>query len=250
MAYNWRNMTLQNILKDLGLEEKEAKIYLALLELGEATVLTIAKKAGIKRPTAYLALGALEEKGFVSRISKGRKLFFAPQHPRKLITEAELRMKELQEVVPQLESLFHREEGKPRVMIYEGKDKLDQAYDEAFLVKGEVLFIDTHQLSYEVFPKTFKRFGYVTLSPGFRVREIFDESDTSRKFAERVRGPYYGVRFIQKEFLPFEADVGIYGNRVLISSVKKEYFTVSIESEEIAKAFRTLFEVMWLASKE
>lgn len=250
MAYTVYNMALQNTLRDLGLEEKETKIYLALLELGEATVLAVSKKADIKRPTAYIVLRALEEKGFVSRIFKGKKLFFTTQHPRKLITEAELRLKEVQEAVPQLESLFHREEGKPRIMLYESKDKLDQAYDEAFLAKGEVLFIDTHQLSYEIFTRTFKKFEYVTLSPEFRIREILDDSEASRKFAERVRGSYYGVRFIQKELLPFEADIGIYGNRVLISSVKKEYFTVSIESEEIARAFRTIFEVMWRASKE
>ena len=40
-------------------------------------------------------------------------------------------------------------------------------------------------------------------------------------------------------------DVGIFGNRALITSVKKEFFTISIESEEIAYAFRTMFNVMW-----
>ena len=243
-------MNPQEALRDLGLEPKEISVYLALLELGEATVLSIANKSGVKRPTAYLILQSLENKGFVSRIVRGKKIFFVPQHPKKLITEAELRLKELKDIVPQLESVFHQASGRPRVMIYEGKDNLDRAYDEAFVVKGEVLFIDTHKLSYEVFPRTFKKFHYVSLSPEFRLRELLDESEESRKFADSVREPYYQIKFLPKELLPFETDIGIFGNRTLITSVKKEYFTVAIESEEISRAFRTIFEVMWKTAKE
>lgn len=243
-------MAIPDTLQNLGLEPKETAIYLALLELGEATILTIARKSGIKRPTAYLVLRSLEEKGFASRIIRGKKTSFSPQHPRKLLTEAELRLKELQEVVPQLESLFHREEGRPRVMIYEGKSELDRAYDESFITKGEILYMGTLGLSMETFPRTFKKVEFVTLSPEFRIRELVDDSEESRKYAERVREPYHGVRFISKEFLPFEADIGIFGNRTLISSVKKEYFTIGIESEEITRVFRTIFEVMWRAAKE
>lgn len=56
--------------------------------------------------------------------------------------------------------------------------------------------------------------------------------------------------FGPKEFLPFQMDIGIFGNTVLITSVKKEYFTVKIESEEIAHGYRALFEAMWRISKE
>ncbi len=243
-------MAIPDTLKNIGLVEKEAVIYLALLELGDATILAISRRSGIKRPTAYLVLRSLEEKGFVSRIIRAKKTLFSPQHPRKLLTEAELRMKELQEVVPQLESLFHREEGRPRVMIYEGKNELDRAYDESFITKGEILYIGTLGLSMEAFPRTFKKIEFVTLSPKFRIRELIDESEDSRHYADRVKGPYHDVRFIPKELLPFEVDIGVFGNRTLVSSVKKEYFTIGIESEEITRAFRTIFEIMWRAAKE
>ncbi len=243
-------MAIQEVLKDLGLEEKEVLIYLALLELGEATVLSIAQKSGIKRPTAYVILQVLEEKGFVSRVVRGKKTFFTPQHPQKLITETELRLKELKASMPQLEALFHKEEGKPRVLMYEGKEKLDRAFDEVFVVRGESLYMGTLKLSQEAFPRTFQKISYATLSPNFKMREFIDESEESRAYARKVSGPYHKIRFMPREFLPFEIDVGIFGNRTLITSVKKEFFTISIESEEISKAFRTIFEVMWNVGKE
>lgn len=243
-------MNTENTLKDLGLEEKEVKTYLALLELGEAAVLSIAQKSGIKRPTAYVILHELEEKGFVSRVIKGKKTLFTPQHPQKLVTEAELRLKELKASMPQLESLFHKDEGKPRVMIYEGKENLDRAFDEGFLTKGDVIYMGTLVLSKESFPRTFKKVSYATLSPDFTMRELLDDSKESREYAEQVNGPYHKIRFMPKEFLPFEADISIYGNRTLITSVKKEFFTISIESEEISRSFRTIFNVMWEAGRE
>lgn len=237
-------------LENLGLGSKETGVYMALLELGEATVQEVSKKAGLKRPTVYTLLRPLEEKGFISRVVRGKKVFFSPQHPRKLITEAELHLKELQEVVPQLESLFHRESGRPRIMIYEGGGALDRAYDEWFLMKGEQLYMGTLQLSQGALPRTFKKMEYITFGSDFRIRELLAESEEARTYARKVEKPYREVRFIPKELLPFEIDIGMFGNRVLITSVKKEYFTISLESEEIARAFRTIFEVMWGAGKK
>ena len=243
-------MDPKEALKDLGLEPKEISVYLALLELGEAAVLQISNKAAVKRPTAYLVLRSLEEKGLVSRVLKGKKTLYSPQHPQKLITEAEVRLKELSEIVPQLESVFHKKGGKPRVMIYEGKDQLDRAYDEMFITKGEVMYMSTITLSFEAFPRTFRKIKYANFGPDFKTRELVDESEEGRKYAEEVRGPYRQVKFIPKEMLPFEVDIGIFGNKALITQAKKEYFTVAIESDEISRAFRTIFEVMWKTAKE
>lgn len=244
-------MQITEVVRGLGLKAKETDVYLALLELGEAKVGQIAEKSGVKRPTAYLVLQDLEKSGFVSRTSRGKKIFFSPQHPRKLVTEAEVRLKELKEVVPQLESLLQRGEGRPRVTIYEGKEKLDRAYDEAFSVRGEVLFMSSLGLSAEIFPRTFKKLNfYMISSPEFRVRELIDESEEGKAYAAQHRGSFREVKMIPKELLPFEVDIGIFGNKTLITSVKREYFTVSIESEEIAKSFRSIFEAMWRAAKE
>ena len=254
LYWAYRSMAIQDTLQNLGLEEKEAKIYLALLELNEATVLEVARKARIKRPTCYVVLRSLEEKGFVSRVVKGNRTLFSPQHPKNLVVEAETNLKEIKEIVPQLESMLGKGEGKPRVMIYEGKEELDRDYDDSFIVGGENLYIGTIKLAMELFPRTFQRFQYKFPSAQAPFREIVDESKEGREYAEEVErrygSKYRGIRFIPKELLPFESEIGIFGNNVVITSVKKEYFTVRIESEEIAQAFRVIFEMMWQSAKE
>jgi len=53
-------------LKHIGLSNNEAKVYLAMLELGPSPVLDIAAKAAINRPTTYVQIELLKKKGLVS----------------------------------------------------------------------------------------------------------------------------------------------------------------------------------------
>src|SRR5262245_22429821 len=98
---------------------------MGLLTLGEGSVLEISKKTGVKRPTCYIALQSLERRGFVSKLMRRNKSVFAPQHPKKLVTEAEIRLKEIEAAIPQFEAALKRSDDKPRVMIFEGKEALD-----------------------------------------------------------------------------------------------------------------------------
>ena len=242
-------MNPREVLKQLGLDDKEIAVYMGLLELGEASVLAISKKTGVKRPTAYLILNALESRGLVSRVMKGSKTRFAPQHPKKILAEAELHLKQIQETIPQLEAMMHRSDDRPRVIIYEGKDALDRAYDDAFLIKGEIVFMSNIKLVQEIFVRSLTKLDYA-VSSDFRLREVVDDSENSHAYAKRVSGQYRQIRFMPKEFSPFQTDIGIFGNTTLITSGTKEYFTVKIESKEIADAFRAMFEAMWLVSRE
>jgi len=245
-----QDMNPHDVLRGVGLEEKEVEVYMALLEYGEATVLQVSRKAGVKRPTAYLVLSDLEAKGFVSRITKGKKTLFAPQHPKKILTEAEIKLNEIKSALPQFEAMLNKSDDRPRIMIYEGKDALDRAYDDVFIVKGEVLFMNNTALVEDVFERTLNKWNYATLSENFLLREIIDDSEASHLYASKVSGKYRHIRFMPKEFSPFATEVAIFGNNTLITSGKKEYFTVKIESKDIADAFRAMFEAMWLLSKE
>lgn len=49
-------------LRELGLTDKEAELYLASLSLGTASIAGLAKKAELKRPTTYLIVDTLLQK--------------------------------------------------------------------------------------------------------------------------------------------------------------------------------------------
>src|SRR3989344_8758839 len=234
-------MDANNALARLDLKEKEILVYKALLELGEVPVPQVSKKTGIKRPTTYMVLKSLESKGFASHAIRGKKMLFAAQHPMKLITEAEIRLKELQEAVPHLESMMTSGGVRPRVVVYEGKESLNHAYDDLFITKGENLYIGHIPLSQEVFARSFQKLHYMNFSPEFSSREIVDGSTESRNYADHARGDYRKIRFLPKDLLPFQTDLCVFGDTVLVTSIRDEYFSIKIESTHIAQAFRSLF---------
>ncbi len=57
------NSLIVKQLIEFGLSEKEAKTYLALLELEVATVSEVSKTANINRSSAYVVLESLKKKG-------------------------------------------------------------------------------------------------------------------------------------------------------------------------------------------
>ena len=62
---NITNM-LTKKLEEIGLNEKEAKVYIAVLELGEGSASEIAKKSEVNRATTYFTLENLMKIGLVS----------------------------------------------------------------------------------------------------------------------------------------------------------------------------------------
>ena len=78
------NKTLEFKLKEIGMAEKEAKVFLASLELGSSAVQEIAKKADINRATTYVIIEKLMKKGLMSSVEKGKKDFFQTEDPEKI----------------------------------------------------------------------------------------------------------------------------------------------------------------------
>ena len=96
-------MNLEEILTKVDLDEKEAKVYIALLDLGSEKVHEIAKKAGIKRPTAYVVLEQLYAKNFVIKTYHERRAFYSAEKP-DIILRA---LKEKEELLAQALPLLH-----------------------------------------------------------------------------------------------------------------------------------------------
>src|SRR3990172_67098 len=105
-------------LQEMGLSEKEARVYLALLELGQAGVPEISKKSGVNRTTTYVILESLAKEGLVSQIEKEKE-------------------KEFIEHLAQLAALFETAGERPKVRFYEGKEGLNVIQDEILQTKDK-----------------------------------------------------------------------------------------------------------------
>ena len=72
-------------LQKIGLTDGEAKVYLALTEIGSSTVGPIVKKANVAYSNVYDILNRLIEKGIVSFILRNKTKYFQAASPRNLM---------------------------------------------------------------------------------------------------------------------------------------------------------------------
>ena len=66
-------MKLENVLKEYGLTEKQAKVYLACLGLDSSPVQKISDVSGLPRTTCYEVLDSLKLLGLISSFQKKKR---------------------------------------------------------------------------------------------------------------------------------------------------------------------------------
>lgn len=84
-------------IEDMGLTEKEAKLYFTSLRLGPASMQVLARKAKIDRGTAYHVAMTLEGKGLFRMAVDGKRPLFGVTHPRNLYHYVEVQKREAEE---------------------------------------------------------------------------------------------------------------------------------------------------------
>ena len=239
-------MTLEEILVKIGLDEKEAKVYVALLDLGSEKVHAIAKKAGIKRPTAYVILEQLYAKNYVIKTYHNKKAFYGAEKPDILLRSLQDKQLLLEQTMPLLQARMATSKIKPKIRIYEARSGIEQVYDEIYKSPSVCLFGSIKNLS-EEFIGQVDKLKQIIKSKDIHVRDLLTEDPKDIDFGMASVGQNYEGRVVPNEFDLF-TDGAIYGDQVAILSIKRELFAVVIESKEVADTFRSLFELAWKMS--
>ena len=86
-----------------------------------------------------------------------------------------------------------------------------------------------------------------------RIRELNYGDEEGKKWLiemKRVRGRNHFIRALPTDYEFGFTDNLIFGNKLVIFSLKEHVFVTVIESEEIAKTYRALFEWAWKQGRE
>lgn len=247
---------MEQDIANIGLSDKEAKIYITALELGEASITDIARKSGQKRSTTHLAIEHLIMLGLLAETVKGKRRVISPIHPKRLVEIANLRARQVEEKLGSLIALYNTPKEKPRIQVFEGDEGVNSVYQDIYtsLTNREELVAFTRIDALHGFKEAlqgWKRMIRSIRDP--RIRELnWDNSDGHiwNKETEPYRGKNYRVRMIPTTFEFGFSDNLIFGNKLAIFSLKKNIFVTVIESEEIVKTYKALFEWAWLQGKE
>jgi sugar-specific transcriptional regulator TrmB len=241
-------MSLDQVLVQIGLQETEAKFYLAALELGQASVRDIAAQASISRTNAYDVFARLLEQGLVTQIGNGtnKTMLVAAEPPDQLIELFEARRRKLELLLPEFRSLHNRATGKPQVRFYQGLEGIKLVLDDTLTARDKKLLgILSMRDLYEVPGRTWMdELVRRRIEAGVCLRVIRSPvKDIPNVWPESL-ADLREVRFASSDFV-FTMTSYVYDNKVAIISSRRENFAMTIESEEFAMMQRNLFEVFW-----
>lgn len=237
-------MDKKEILEQYGLTEKEAKLYLASITLGPASITQVSKKAGLKRPTTYIIIDELLKKNLLAKVPKGKKTYYKPEHPKALKEAIAEKAKQIEQLIPELSSLYEKSSSQPKIRFYEGKEKIYKVNEEIFKAK-EIWAVFSPDNFLAVFTeKESEHFFRILIRNGGILYDLLEDTKGGREFAKaKYRFAVSEVRFLPKE-IKFATDVLVYENKVALFSFSTVTETI-IEDESIANIQRQLLQFIW-----
>ncbi|MDD5433659.1 MAG: helix-turn-helix domain-containing protein [Candidatus Pacebacteria bacterium] len=237
-------------LVELGFTEKEAMVYLALLEMGPSTVSEIGRQAKINRTTGYDIVEMLCSKGLANALGEGTIKKYTVEDPEKIIAFSQSKFQEAQaqfeaskKLLPELKSIFQKIE-KPKVKFYEGINGLKEVYEETLTAKEPLIGYGSAEPYFETMQNFGENYLKRRVAKGIHGRFIAPNTSQTQERARNDKAELRETRLVPKEKLNIEIEVNIFDNKIIMASFK-EGLGIIIESQKIADAQKKIFELAW-----
>lgn len=245
-------MEIIQSLKKFGLSEKEGKVYLGCLELGETTASDIAIKSNLPRTLVYDILERLIDLGLVSYNIKSNKKHFIAAEPQELLRILKEKEESIKEILPNLEELQKLKGVKrPKVEIYEGKEGMKTVMNNILRSKvKEFRAYGSSRSSFEVIPAFMDEWHKQRIKQKITMKILYNNTKEAR---EKVKKKPESLKYSKYKFMPIELESPtatiIYENKIVLQSWTKDPFAVLIEDEQMAENQKRYFEELWKIAK-
>lgn len=226
----------------IGLTKTEAKIYVALIELGRAQAGIISRKTGIHRRSIYDALERLIEKGLVSWIKENEKRYYIPENPKKLSELVDIQKENVDKILPQLMANFEERKGKQETKFYRGVEGIKSIFEDQ-INEGKPVYImgaaynADDILKYYMPHYTSKRVTkklklYLIYCGGKKTFEV----------------PYGEARYLPESYASM-VSTNVYADKVAIIVWSHEPVAILIKDKTISEAYMKYFDLLWGIAK-
>ena len=236
------------VLENIGLTPAEAKVYLALLEMGGVSAKFILDKTGLHNSVVHNSLNRLIEKGFVSFVKEGKKNIYQASNPKHVIDFIDAKKERFESILPSLLAKQGMNVDKPEVTSFRGvcgvKELLLELLDAGgsehhtigssskSLMLGEAWWVDYHV----------KR-----VKKKISAKLLFNES--LRAWGAEQKYKFSEVRYSESGFEPLTETI-IRNDSVGIILWTEKPFGILVHNKELADSYETYFKHLWSEGKK
>lgn len=254
-------MAIQQILKNLGLNDKEIKVYLALFKSGKIKPAALAKITKLNRATLYSIAGNLLAKGIIAEDISSKSLHYVPLPPSTL----ENILEQMRREVKDKELLIKAAIGElnlitaeklypvPKIVFIEENDLEKFLFDN--MVKWEKAVIESDRIWWgfqdhsfvENYEKWIDATWETPQAKNFRGQIFTNVSDIEKKQAKKYFKDKRSTRFM--EGLNFTASIWAGGDYlVMINTRQHPFYLVEIHDAALTYNMREMFKKLWALS--
>lgn len=246
------NKDLLKRLEDFGLNEKEARVYVALLPYRDIGSSKLIRATGLHGQFVYDALEKLQEKGLARHVIQNGRKKFSAQSPNRLLSLIEEKRLAAQSITKELQNRFagkHEQDFE----VYQG--------EEAFIAhqmdllrrqpEGHELVVFATQTEKYMF--TMDKYGMsddyekLRIEKKISVRYIGAEAQRTRLVDMDKNRPLWTCRILPKQATG-TMSLDIWANNITIITYSDPMLSFTLTSKEVANGYREFFEAVWALS--
>lgn len=247
------NTSLLQVIKQIGLTDKHAVVYEALLRMPGSTPLVLARETKLNRSSLYRYLEELRETGLVELLlgDKSSSYVAKPEGLKQYLANEEARVDGLKKTIPVLADellLASRKPSESEVKYYQGIEGLKQMLWNVVNTKIEFVGLGYQSWNDSVGKHYADKLRAKMLENNVLSREILNKVDDTFEYTElgKTYTKVYEHRAIDEKMLEIKHDTYIYGDVfAYYYHYQGEYFGVEIHNKEIARTERQMFEILW-----
>lgn len=234
---------MEDTLVELGFSKNEAKVYLAINELGTTTATKIAERAKLHRTNVYEAISRLIEKGLVSFLVQEGVKYYETTNPENILNA--LKMKEAQalELIPQLKIREHLSQREGFSTVLKGTQAFMNSMLNQLEYRMPISVYGIPKEALELIRTQIPHFHNARIKKKIHMRHIYNYDGIERiKYLNTL--PYTEARYIDDKFKSVVA-TQICGDEVLVILITNPIFAVRIVNKQIVDTYQHYFEILW-----
>lgn len=251
---NYSNLTklqqteIDEVLADFGLNDKDKKVYLSLLEIGQTTLTPLSRLVKLPTTTTQSVLKRLTDIGIISvTVNKSRQSYEA-HDPIVFKNLLDKQSREFSSIIPFLQQLKNDTGISPKIRIYY-RERATDIFEQAINCKSKHIYemVSAKELQ-SILGERF-HFTRRRLEKDIKLSSLRVEQTEIKKYSKKTHEKELReAKFLPRE-ITFEANILFWDNTVAFFSKNSEGLAWTVQSQSIHTMIKQIFDLLWSISR-
>jgi sugar-specific transcriptional regulator TrmB len=249
---------ISKVMDAFHLIQNERVVFEQLSYIGSTTASDLARRSELPRNTTRGLLDKLSSLGLVSKSTSGITQTYTLETSENIIKALDLKknalideLEEQKKAVSALDELAWKSKlgSKPKITLHEGYKGLERVYEDSLTAKTGIISWASFDANRDAMPRYFSKYYERRANKKIAIRSIHPATQLAKNHLPLNKKQLRTALLVPEDKFRITPEIQVYNDKVSIVSWK-EKIAVLLESEEIANALRSIFELSWQGAKD